>query len=1059
MNLMAFRLTALATATALMLTACGGGDDTPASVGTTLTGVAATGAPLANAAITVVDVNGAKKKTTANAAGEYTLDVGGMTAPLLISAVQADNANCSDSTKPWGKCLAALLGTVSSGSNIANVNPLSDKVVSDVVATYLKAGDSTLVGPQSLVDKGSTAGLLAANIKTATDEFRPVVLQALVDANVAQAVADTFDPVTTPMKADHTGVDAVLDVLLHNRGYDNNSGKPGGTMLLDANSNYIGKMDAKSAVEPLNYKQAKAALAAISDTGYTRVLIVGDSTASTYEAARAPREGWGQEFETLFKSGAKVKVINGAKSGRSSRNFYNQGYYDQMAQYLRAGDYVIINHGHNDQNCDSTRADRGAADVANTCTYPNDASGNKQYPAGKPEMSFQNSLENYIKLARAKGAIPILMTPTTRVKDASGTDGAFPVATRHFTTQNAKNGYAFVGDYIATIKKTASDNNVPLIDLEAKTMAFANSHQADWKDYWLAADPVVYPWYATQTSGILTKPDTTHFQKNGAIAVANLVAQGIAETSVLADLAGKLASKLAGVAATGAPLAGADITVCDATGAKTTAKADASGAYSLDVSGMTAPLLVGAQNGALTTVNGVPQPINGTILYTALLPSTSLGINVANVNQLTDKIASDVAITDAGLKGSIQLFNACKPSSVTTTTIASKTSELRGLLSQALTANGVLSAATFDPVSVPMLANHRGVDAVLDAVRHNRDGWGSGSDDQLRGSKLYDLNMQEISTKNVSVDPALQAWSSFKTRIFVVGDSTASNYGLDVAPRMGWGQTFDRFVKDTATTKVVNLAQSGRSSRSFITEGWFKMLSDNLQTGDYVLMQWGHNDEKCGTTASLDWVNRCTYPNDASGNPQVAKTTSATSGTTTFSLPAGVTVNDLSFQKSLEKYAALAKAKGATLVLLTPVTRINQNKTVTTYVEGSFPISKSTHITTSGDFYGNYSQTVSDTGKANNVAVVDLDGKSIAFMNSIGVGTGGADATAGWRDYHLAVSDFTKYPYYALKTTTGHYLNADRTHFQENGAVKVGSMIVEGIKADSTLSGLAALLK
>ena len=335
--------------------------------------------------------------------------------------------------------------------------------------------------------------------------------------------------------------------------------------------------------------------------------------------------------------------------------------------------------------------------------------------------------------------------------------------------------------------------------------------------------------------------------------------------------------------------------------------------------------------------------------------------------------------------------------------------------------------------------------------------------------------MQELSTANVSVDPTLKAWSSYKTRIFVIGDSTASNYGKDIAPRTGWGQTFDRFVADTTTTKVVNLAQSGRSSRSFITEGWFAMLANNLQKGDYVLVQWGHNDEKCSTTASLDWANRCTYPNSAAGAIQSANATSATATDgTVYSVPPGVATTDLSFQRSLEKYVALAKAKGATIVLLTPVTRINQDTTVTTYNEGKFPITKSTHITSKGDYFGNYSQTVTDTGKANSVPVVDLDAKSIAFMNSVGVGTGGVNATGGWRDYHNSSSDFTKYPYYATKyaadgvtplayasQTAGNYMNADRTHFKESGALNVDSMIIEGIKADTSgaLSGLVSLLK
>jgi lysophospholipase L1-like esterase len=511
-------------------------------------------------------------------------------------------------------------------------------------------------------------------------------------------------------------------------------------------------------------------------------------------------------------------------------------------------------------------------------------------------------------------------------------------------------------------------------------------------------------------------------------------------------------TRLVGVAATGAPLAGAAIKVCDATGASVSTTAAADGSYSVDVSTLTAPLLVAATTAAFVPINDVPQPANGTVAYAALLPAVAASAaNTANVNQLSDKIASDVAVTDLALKGSVQLINACNTTGVTSATIASRTASLRNLLLAALTAEGVADAAAFDPVTTPMVANHQGVDAVLDRVRHNRDGWGSGTDDQLRGTKLYDYNMREISSSNVALDPTLAPWSTATTRIFVVGDSTASNYTASVAPRKGWGQVFDRSLKADAPARVVNLAQSGRSSRSFITEGWFKVLADNLQAGDYVLIQWGHNDEKCDTTGSLDWVNRCTYPNNASGQIQLP--------TTLDKLTAGTTAEDLSFQRSLEKYIALARSRGATPVLITPVTRINQDRTVTAYIEGAFPITRSTHITTRGDGPGNYSQTVIDTATANNVALIDVDAASIAFYNTLGVGTGGATATGGWRDYYLSVSDAVTYPFYATASTTGHYLNADRTHSQETGALKIAEWVANGVKADAArLSGLSALL-
>ena len=258
-----------------------------------------------------------------------------------------------------------------------------------------------------------------------------------------------------------------------------------------------------------------------------------------------PRMGWGQVFQQVFRADSGVVVLNGARSGRSSRDFYNEGWYQQMARDLRPGDYVFIAHGHNDQNCDSEKAVRGAADVQNLCTWPNDASGNPQFPPGQPLLSFQHSLERYITLARAAGATPVLFTPTTRVKNRDGKTAFLQgaddvVVSSHYTVK--KPGYRFVGNYIDTIKQTAQRNRVPLIDLERETINFANAHPNDWMDYWLAVDEndPRYPWYKTQTSGTRAHPDTTHFQQKGAEAVASMVAEQIRHTPELTALAGKI---------------------------------------------------------------------------------------------------------------------------------------------------------------------------------------------------------------------------------------------------------------------------------------------------------------------------------------------------------------------------------------------------------------------------------------------------------------------------------------------------------------------------------------
>jgi lysophospholipase L1-like esterase len=72
--------------------------------------------------------------------------------------------------------------------------------------------------------------------------------------------------------------------------------------------------------------------------------------------------------------------------------------------------------------------------------------------------------------------------------------------------------------------------------------------------------------------------------------------------------------------------------------------------------------------------------------------------------------------------------------------------------------------------------------------------------------------------------------------LFIVGDSTASN-----GPDLGWGDHLAHYF-DTTRINVANRARAGRSSRSYMVEGlWDKTLAE-IKPGDYVMLQWGHND-------------------------------------------------------------------------------------------------------------------------------------------------------------------------------------------------------------------------
>ena len=75
--------------------------------------------------------------------------------------------------------------------------------------------------------------------------------------------------------------------------------------------------------------------------------------------------------------------------------------------------------------------------------------------------------------------------------------------------------------------------------------------------------------------------------------------------------------------------------------------------------------------------------------------------------------------------------------------------------------------------------------------------------------------------------------------VFIAGDSTAARNNGD--PIQGWGEPFHDYF-DPAKINVVNLARGGRSSRTFITEGLWDKLLAGVKTGDFVLIQFGHND-------------------------------------------------------------------------------------------------------------------------------------------------------------------------------------------------------------------------
>jgi rhamnogalacturonan acetylesterase len=86
--------------------------------------------------------------------------------------------------------------------------------------------------------------------------------------------------------------------------------------------------------------------------------------------------------------------------------------------------------------------------------------------------------------------------------------------------------------------------------------------------------------------------------------------------------------------------------------------------------------------------------------------------------------------------------------------------------------------------------------------------------------------------------PALPAIDPAKPTLFLIGDSTVK---VDTAGQVGWGEVIGDYF-DLSRLNVVNYARGGRSSRTYLTDGlWIRVLSA-IRPGDFVLIQFGHND-------------------------------------------------------------------------------------------------------------------------------------------------------------------------------------------------------------------------
>lgn len=215
--------------------------------------------------------------------------------------------------------------------------------------------------------------------------------------------------------------------------------------------------------------------------------------------------------------------------------------------------------------------------------------------------------------------------------------------------------------------------------------------------------------------------------------------------------------------------------------------------------------------------------------------------------------------------------------------------------------------------------------------------------------------------------------------LFIIGDSTVNNSGEGF---QGWGNVIGDFF-DKTKINIVNRARGGRSSRTFFTEGLWEQVLTEMKAGDFVLMQFGHNDggaidkEKFrGSIRGIGEEKQEIIGQD--GKPETVHT----------------------FGWYLRKFIADAKAKGATAIVLSPVPR-NQWK------EGK--------VKRENESYGKWSR---ETAESQKVLFVDLNEITAQKYEKIGADKVGAE-------------------YFTTK---------DNTHTSASGAKMNAESVVEGLQ-------------
>lgn len=185
--------------------------------------------------------------------------------------------------------------------------------------------------------------------------------------------------------------------------------------------------------------------------------------------------------------------------------------------------------------------------------------------------------------------------------------------------------------------------------------------------------------------------------------------------------------------------------------------------------------------------------------------------------------------------------------------------------------------------------------------------------------------------------------------VFMIGDSTMANKSLDADNQeRGWGHVLGGFFSENI--RVENHAVNGRSSKSFIDEGRWQEVLNRIRPGDYVLIQFGHNDEKADEKRHTD---------------------------------PGIT-----FDANLRKFVTETRSKGGIPVLFNSIVRRNFGENANAIAADDVRSEKSTAVEEGDklvDTHGKYLDSPRNVAREMKVCFIDLNDATRKLVESYGV--------------------------------------------------------------------------